>query len=267
MLLCVATDLIHAENISIMADQAVSIPLTLSVKHLQRNYGAHQVVHDITLELRRGEVLGLLGPNGAGKTTTLRMITGNLAPSAGSIVICGIDLLDNPRKAKAHLGYLPEMPPLYSDMTVDEYLQFVACLHRVEKQRIPHLLENSKIRCGLVDRGRQLIGTLSKGLQQRVGIAQAIIHEPDIIILDEPTVGLDPNQMREIRELILDLGKSCSIILSTHILSEVEWVCDRVHIMHEGRMVLNETLAGLKQKEINLETVFTQLTQQVVPVQ
>ncbi|PTN10781.1 ABC transporter ATP-binding protein [Nitrosomonas aestuarii] len=243
------------------------VPLTLSAKHLQRNYGNHQAVQNITLELRRGEVLGLLGPNGAGKTTTLRMITGNLAPSAGSIEICGVDLLNNPREAKAYLGYLPEMPPLYFDMTVDEYLRFVARLHRVEKQRIPHLLESSKIRCGLPDRGRQLIGTLSKGLQQRVGIAQAIIHEPDVIILDEPTVGLDPNQMRELRELIQDLRKSCSIILSTHILSEVEWACDRVHIMHEGRMVLSETLAGLKQKGINLETVFTQLTQQTVPVQ
>lgn len=233
----------------------------LSAKHLQRHYGRHKAVHDITLQLKKGEVLGLLGPNGAGKTTTLRMITGNLAPSAGSIEICGVDLLGNPRQAKAHLGYLPEMPPLYLDMTVDEYLQFVARLHRVEKQRISQVLENSKIHCGLTDRGKQLIGTLSKGLQQRVGIAQAIIHEPDIIILDEPTVGLDPNQMREIRGLIRSLRKSCSIILSTHILSEVESVCDRVYIMHEGQIVLNETLDDLKQRGVDLETVFSQLTQ------
>ncbi|MCB1983995.1 MAG: ABC transporter ATP-binding protein [Burkholderiales bacterium] len=234
---------------------------TLSAEHLRRHYGRHKAVNDITLQLKKGEVLGLLGPNGAGKTTTLRMITGNLAPSAGSIKICGTDLLDNPRRAKAHLGYLPEMPPLYLDMTVDEYLQFVARLHHVEKQRISLMLENSKKRCGLSDRGKQLIGTLSKGLQQRVGIAQAIIHEPDIIILDEPTVGLDPNQMREIRGLIHDLRKSCSIILSTHLLSEVESVCDRVYIMHEGQIVLNKTLLDLKQGEVDLETVFSQLTQ------
>ena len=242
-----------------MNDQAVRY--SLLAKNLQRRYGHYQAVSDLTLQLKKGEVLGLLGPNGAGKSTSLRMITGNLAPSAGSIEICGVDLLDHPRKAKMHLGYLPEMPPLYFDMTVDEYLQFVARLHRVEKKRILQLLENSKIQCGLTDRGKQLIGTLSKGLQQRVGIAQAIIHQPDIIILDEPTVGLDPNQIREIRGLIRDLSKSCSLILSTHILSEVESICDRVYIMHEGRVVLNETLDDLKQRSVGLETVFSQLTQ------
>lgn len=242
-----------------MNDQAIQF--TLSAKQLQRLYGCHKAVQDITLQLKKGEVIGLLGPNGAGKTTTLRMITGNLAPSAGSIEICGVDLLDNPCKAKAHLGYLPEIPPLYSDMTVDEFLQFVARLHRVEKQRIPQMLEDSKIRCGLVEYGKQLIGILSKGFQQRVGIAQAIIHQPDIIILDEPTVGLDPNQIREIRGLIRELRKSCSVILSTHILSEVESVCDRVYIMHEGKIVLNETLDDLKQRNLDLETLFSQLTQ------
>ena len=235
--------------------------LTLSAQHIQRNYGARIAVFDFTLQLKKGEVLGLLGPNGAGKTTTLRMITGNLAPSSGSIEVCGVDLLDEPQKAKAHIGYLPEMPPLYLEMTVDEYLRFAARLHRVSNERTTHALDRCKQRCGLVDRGKQLIGTLSKGLQQRVGIAQAIIHEPDVIILDEPTVGLDPNQMREIRALMQDLGKSRSVILSTHILSEVESVCDRVQVMHEGRMVLNETLAELRQKGANLETEFIRLTQ------
>ncbi len=234
---------------------------TLSAKQLQRRYGGYTAVHDVTLHLKKGEVLGLLGPNGAGKSTTLRMITGNLAPSAGSVEICGVDLLNNPQKAKLHLGYLPEIPPLYCDMTVDEYLLFAARLHRVEKNRLSHLLDNSKIRCGLADRGKQLIATLSKGLQQRVGIAQAIIHEPDMIILDEPTVGLDPNQMREMRQLIRDLGQSASVILSTHILSEVEGVCDRVQIMHKGHIVFNQTLAELKQQDVNLEAVFAQLTQ------
>lgn len=236
------------------------VALALSATSLQRNYGSYRAVHDITLQLRGGEVLGLLGPNGAGKTTIMRMITGNLAPSAGSVKICGIDLLDNPKSAKTHLGYLPEVPPLYVDMTVDEYLLFAANLHRVEKRRLAHALKTSKERCGLSDRGRQLIGTLSKGMQQRVGIAQAIIHDPAVIVLDEPTVGLDPNQIRDVRMLIRMLGQSCSVVLSTHILSEVESVCDRVQILHEGHTVLNETLSTLAKQESNLETVFTQLT-------
>lgn len=241
-----------------MIDKTATI--TLSAQNLCRNYGSHVAVHKVNLQLRRGEVLGLLGPNGAGKTTTMRMLTGNLAPSAGSVEICGIDLLDKPQEAKAHLGFLPEIPPLYQDMTVDEYLLFAARLHRVNKQTVQAVLDNVKQRCGLEDRGKHLIGNLSKGFQQRVGIAQAIIHDPDVIILDEPTVGLDPNQMREIRKLIRELGISSSVILSTHILSEVESVCDRVQIMHQGNMVLDETLIGLQQQGTSLETVFTQLT-------
>jgi ABC-2 type transport system ATP-binding protein len=241
-----------------MVDEAAA--LTLSAQNLCRNYGHHTAVHKVNLQLRRGEVLGLLGPNGAGKTTTMRMLTGNLAPSAGSIEICGIDLLDKPQEAKAHLGFLPEIPPLYQEMTVDEYLLLAARLHLVSRQVIQTVLNNVKQRCGLENRGRYLISALSKGFQQRVGIAQAIIHNPDVIILDEPTVGLDPNQMREIRKLIRELGVSSSVILSTHILSEVESVCDRVQVMHKGGMVLDETMAGLQQQGTSLETVFTQLT-------
>ena len=191
----------------------------------------------------------------------MRMLTGNLAPDTGSIEICGIDLLDNPKSAKVHIGYLPEIPPLYTEMTVDEYLVFVAKLHRVEKRSVAKAVENSKMQCGLTDRSGQLIGTLSKGLQQRVGIAQAIIHDPEVIILDEPTVGLDPNQVKEMRELIVNLGQSRSIILSTHILSEVEAVCDRVLIMNKGKIVLDDLLSELQRKAVGLETVFTQLTQ------
>ena len=241
-----------------MIDKTATI--TLSAQNLCRNYGPHTAVNKVNLQLRRGEVLGLLGPNGAGKTTTMRMLTGNLAPSIGSIEICGIDLLDKPQEAKAHLGFLPEIPPLYQDMTVDEYLLLAARLHRVNKQTVQAALDNVKQRCGLEDRSKHLIANLSKGFQQRVGIAQAIIHDPDIIILDEPTVGLDPNQMREIRKLIRELGVSSSVILSTHILSEVESVCDRVQIMHKGHTVLDETWAGLQQQGASLEAVFTQLT-------
>lgn len=242
-----------------MTDEAAA--LVLSAHNLWRKYGHRVAVHEVNLQLKRGEVLGLLGPNGAGKSTTLHMLTGNLAPSNGSVSICGIDLREKPQEAKSHLGFLPETPPLYWDMTVDEYLLFAARLHRVDKKLIKAALNNVKQRCGLEHYGKDLLGTLSKGYQQRVGIAQAIIHHPDVIILDEPTVGLDPNQMREIRALIRELSTDSSVILSTHILSEVENVCDRVQLMHKGSVVLDQTVAQLHQQGCNLEMVFTQLTQ------
>jgi ABC-2 type transport system ATP-binding protein len=221
--------------------------LTVSARQLTRNFGGHRAVREVTLELRRGEVLGLLGPNGAGKTTTMQMLTGNLAPTEGEIAICGIDLLEQPRVAKARIGYLPEVPPLYKEFSVDEFLGYAARLHRVKKASTAEAVEKAKRRCGLYDTGKRLIGSLSKGYQQRVGIAQAIIHGPDVVILDEPTVGLDPNQIREIRELVRELGRDHSVILSTHILPEVEAVCDRVQIMHHGAVVYSDTIQGLQQ--------------------
>ena len=176
----------------------------------------------------------------------MQMLTGNLAPTEGEISICGIDLLARPAAAKARVGYLPENPPLYRDLTVDEYLDLALKLHRVPKARRREALLQAKERCGLRDVGARLIGALSKGYQQRVGIAQAIAHEPDVVILDEPTVGLDPNQIREIRALIRELGGAHSVILSTHILPEVEAICDRVQIMHHGSVVYSDTIAGLK---------------------
>ncbi|HEU5284798.1 MAG TPA: ABC transporter ATP-binding protein [Burkholderiales bacterium] len=222
---------------------------TISARGLTRTFGNHIAVNDITLELKRGEVLGFLGPNGAGKTTTMHMLTGNLAPSRGEISICGIDLLEEPSAAKARIGYLPEVPPLYRELTVNEYLELAAKLHRVPRARRREAVANARQRCGLAEAGAKLIGTLSKGYQQRVGIAQAIVHAPDVVVLDEPTVGLDPNQIRDIRALIRELGGAHSVILSTHILPEVEAVCDRVQIMHHGELVYSDTIAALKQFE------------------
>ena len=224
-------------------------PITLSASGLSRRFGARAAgaaVDHIDLELKRGEVLGFLGPNGAGKTTTMQMLTGNLAPTTGSVRICGIDLLESPVNAKTHIGYLPEVPPLYRELNVGEYLDLAARLHRVPKAQRTTAVQRAMERCGLADVSRKLIGTLSKGYQQRVGIAQAIVHEPDVIILDEPTVGLDPNQIRDVRALIRELGNAHSVILSTHILPEVEAICDRVQIMHRGKMVYADSIAALK---------------------
>ena len=221
--------------------------ITVSAQGLLRRFGAHTAVDGVTLELKRGEILGFLGPNGAGKTTTMQMLTGNLAPSAGTIRIRGIDLLDHLSAAKSHIGYLPETPPLYRELTVGEYIDLAARLHRVPKAERGAAIGEALTRCGLADVSKKLVGALSKGYQQRVGIAQAIVHRPDVVILDEPTVGLDPNQIREIRSLIRELGRDRSVILSTHILPEVESVCDRVQILHHGATVFNDSIAALKQ--------------------
>jgi ABC-2 type transport system ATP-binding protein len=221
--------------------------ITLSARNLTRRFGNLQVIHNVSLELKRGEVLGLLGHNGAGKTTTLQMLTGCLLPDSGAIEICGISLLRKPVLAKAHLGYLPETPPLYRELSVNDYLTFTARLRGMESATVAETLALTRQRCGLEAVGKKIIGTLSRGFQQRVGIAQAIIHRPAVIVLDEPTVGLDPAQIRGIRSLIRELGDSHSVILSTHLLSEVESVCDRVEIMHHGKLIYGDTSAHMQQ--------------------
>lgn len=220
----------------------------VSVSEVSRNYGNNNAVDNISFDVHRGEVLGLLGPNGAGKSTTMQMITGNLAPSEGQICINGFDILDEPKLAKQHLGYLPEQPPIYKELSVDEYLNFCSKINRIPHSHQKSAVTLAKERCGLSEIGKRLIGNLSKGYQQRVGIAQAIIHSPAVIVLDEPTVGLDPRQIREIRALIRELGNDHSIILSTHILPEVTATCDRVLIINNGKIMVTETVDGLQQR-------------------
>lgn len=222
--------------------------ILIKVEHLSRRYGDTLAVKNLSFEVKRGEVLGFLGPNGAGKSTTMQMITGNLAPTAGAVTINGIDMLEKPKEAKRALGFLPEQPPLYRELTVDEYLVYCARLNRIDKGQIASAVDYAKQRCGLTHMSKRLINNLSKGYQQRVGIAQAIIHSPDVVILDEPTVGLDPIQIREIRQLIRDIGTEHSVILSTHILPEVQATCDRVQIINQGELVLSDDIDGLTRR-------------------
>lgn len=222
----------------------MGMPL-IDASHLYRYYGKQCAVNNLSFRLCKGEVLGLLGQNGAGKTTTLQMLGGVLAPSTGQIQIKGFDLLKHPLAAKQHIGYLPDTPPLYRELTVTEFLTYCAKLHGLDKHATRLAMARTIARCGLISVSQRLIAHLSKGFQQRLGIAQAILHQPDIIILDEPLVGLDPLQMTEIRALIRELGQEHGIILSTHQLSEVQESCNQVHIIHQGKLLLNESIAAL----------------------
>ncbi len=219
--------------------------ILINAEGVHRYYGDYCAVSDVSFQVHRGEVLGFLGPNGAGKTTTMQIITGALAASAGSVSVGGNDILEQARRARGHIGYLPEQPPLYTDLSVDEYLRYAGRLRGMRGAALMDAVANGKARCGLSDVGRRLIRNLSKGYQQRVGIAQAILHSPSVVILDEPTAGLDPIQIREIRDLIRELGRDHSVILSTHILPEVQSVCDRVLIIHNGELVLDRKLSEL----------------------
>lgn len=227
----------------------------IKVDHLVKNFGPYQAVKDVSFEVGRGEILGFLGPNGAGKTTTMRMITGVIPPTSGSATIDGFDILDNPLDVKKRIGYLPETPPVYLDFTVKSYLEFVTQIKKVpvvdRKDNLAWAIE----KCSLQDVQNRLIGNLSKGFRQRVGLAGAIINKPKVLILDEPTVGLDPKQIREIRKMIQELSQDHTIILSTHILPEVTMICNRATIIHEGKIVLDQSIDEMT-KERSLEEVF-----------
>ena len=228
--------------------------LLIEVNNLSRYYGNHCAVDDISFTLEKGEVLGFLGPNGAGKTSTMQMLCGNLAPSSGQIKINNFDILDQPQQAKQYLGYLPDTPPLYKELTVNEFLEYCAKLHKVPFRQVNKAISTTKARCGLNEVSERLITNLSKGYQQRVGIAQAILHAPKVIVLDEPTVGLDPIQIKEIRTLIKELGSEHGIILSTHILSEVQESCSHVQIINQGKLIFNESIDHLNH-QLNTSTI------------
>ena len=217
----------------------------LSVQNLTASYDGKEAIHDLNFEIHRGEVVALLGTNGAGKSTTLNVITGNIKPDTGEVKICGTDILRNAKQAKTNLGYLPDTPPLYRELTVAEYLKFAASIHAVEKAQMTQYVDAAIEVCGLSKVRKKLIASLSKGYKQRLGIAQAIIHNPELVILDEPTIGLDPVQMQDIRTLLDELSKNHSVLLSTHMLAEAESTCGRVLIIDNGLLLLDQSLQEL----------------------
>ena len=229
--------------------------MDIEIENLSKRYGPQKAVDNISFTVRTGEILGFLGPNGAGKSTTMKMITGYLAAGDGTIRIGGKTLAEAGDAVKRHIGYLPENNPLYLDMPVIDYLAFCAALQGVTESRIDERVREMVRVCGLNNEKHKKIGELSKGYRQRVGLAQALIHDPEILILDEPTTGLDPNQIVEIRKLIREIGKEKTVILSTHILPEVEATCDRILIINKGRIVADGTSETLRKQASGQETV------------
>lgn len=220
--------------------------MSVVVKDLTKVYGTQKAVNNISFEAKKGTILGFLGPNGAGKTTTMKIITSFIPPTSGQVLVCGLDTAQKPIETRRHIGYLPEHNPLYKDMYIKEYLHFVANLHKIpnKRKRVAKMIELT----GLTREQNKQIVALSKGYRQRVGLAQAMLHDPEVLILDEPTSGLDPNQLVEIRALIKSLGKEKTVIFSTHIMQEVQAICDRVIILNKGNLVANDTMETLQQK-------------------
>jgi ABC-2 type transport system ATP-binding protein len=217
----------------------------IKVENLTKRYSGQTAIHNLNFEVGKGEIMGFLGPNGAGKSTTMRILSSFMPPTSGKASIAGFDIFEQSLQARAHLGYMPENVPLYNDMRVNEYLNYRAALKGVPRRRMTERIGDVKELCGLKDVEKKLIAALSKGYRQRVGLADALVHEPDLLILDEPTSGLDPNQIRQVRDLIKNLGKQHTILLSTHILPEVEMTCSRVIIINKGRIEACDTPENL----------------------
>ncbi len=220
----------------------------IEIKNLCKNYGDRPAIRNLNFSVKKGEVVGFLGPNGAGKSTTMKIITGYMAPSSGEVRVAGFDVFESPLEVKRRIGYLPETPPVYSDMYVLDYLRFVANLKGVPRERVESAAAGAIEKTGLGDVRKRMIGNLSKGYRQRVGLAQALVSDPEILILDEPTVGLDPKQMAEIRQLIRQLKGQHTIVLSTHILPEVQASCEKVIIINAGQIVAEDSLSGLSKR-------------------
>jgi ABC-2 type transport system ATP-binding protein len=233
--------------------------MDIKLENLTKTYGFQRAVDDISFEVKTGEVLGFLGPNGAGKTTTMKAITCYLTPSSGNIQVGGISVLENPDEVKKHIGYLPESNPLYYEMPVIDYLRFVAELQCIPREKTDERITEMIRVCGLKGEKHKKIRELSKGYRQRVGLAQALIHDPEVLILDEPTTGLDPNQIIEIRELIKKIGKEKTVILSSHILAEVEATCDRILIINKGKIVADGSSEQLRKQAQGNEILKVQI--------
>ena len=223
----------------------------LEINNLNKFYDKHHALDNVSLNISVGEIVGLLGPNGAGKSTTMKIVTGNLSSSSGDVLINDINIVQQPTRTKTQLGYLPEVPPLYKELTVYEFLILASKLKKIPKKSIIASVESTIEMCGLMEVKKKLISNLSKGFQQRVGIAQAIVHNPKLVVLDEPTVGLDPNQVVQIRELIKKISKNKAILFSSHILSEVEAICNRVYILNFGKIIYSANIKKLTDNLLN----------------
>jgi ABC-2 type transport system ATP-binding protein len=227
----------------------------IEVRDLTKRYGDLLAIDRVSFTAQKGEIVGFLGPNGAGKTTTMRIITGFLPATTGTVKVEGFDIFDNAHEVRKRIGYLPESPPLYADMTVTSYLEFVGRIKGLSRAALPEAVDRALHRCGLTEVPRRVLGHLSKGFRQRVGLAQALIHDPGVLVLDEPTIGLDPRQIRDIRSLVKELAGQRTVILSTHILQEVVQICQKVVIINEGRVVVEDQIDNLT-RGISLEEVF-----------
>ena len=236
----------------------------IEVQNVTKYYGQVCALNNVSFDVKKGEIVGLLGPNGSGKTTTMRVITGFMPASSGTVKVAGFDIFDESFEARKRIGYLPESPPLYNDMTVTAYLRFVARIKGMRKTDIPAALDRALTRCGLTKVTDRVTGHLSKGFRQRVGLAQAIIHNPEVLVLDEPTVGLDPQQIIEIRALIRELAGQHTVVLSTYILPEVAQVCEKVVIINAGRVVMEDVIENLTRSQ-TLEEVFLKAISQDEP--